>query len=184
VVCKTEVPKPDMPGPDPRVFGEIVFRFHVIEVPDKKDALYRLEVLPENGPTGYVLSYRDNPFSLAGFERIRGGKREEGEKNGPQPFVATSMDRLVLDFPMTPPPERLFRPLTKDLHGDPFTQTFDPINDGARATLESPGYRVEFVWKKGLPWWSSVDRTYTPRSNEGRDRTFAGSGRLLQEQDP
>ena len=184
VVCKTEVPKADMPSPDPKVFRNIFFRFRVVEVPDGIHLLYRVNVFHEGDEgedTAYALFYRPNPFSLDHFRTHDRDGWSGDKKNGERPFVRSLPNRLILDFPIMPSGEDIFKPFTFQLGiDDPsYTQIIRRIEGGIRITLESKWYRLEFVWKKDEPWWESVDLSYAP-SYEGQPRQFNGSGRLLR----
>jgi hypothetical protein len=172
-----------------RLYSEIVFEMRVAEIPRNELGLFRLDVTSETPEhvVRYHAYYRAHPFSFARLVPLDDdGKptspvREQSSEDAPYPESEGSYPgRFLGDFPTMPRPARLGES-TYLVRGWPArVQKVERTGDVLRFTI----YRTEFQvvtmeWKRGAPWWSSLQRTRSPYYNHP-ESAFDGSGKLLE----
>jgi hypothetical protein len=142
------------------IFQEFDFDFRVSEVPANDDGVFLIDI--ENKPLRlhYVGKYRNKPFSFVRLEDQLGYgiSNTPDETNPPIPYMGRSWGKFVKVFPALPWPPRLGH--TPFVFNKVFaTQVIERTADGLRFTLETQYERFVITWKRGAPWWSSMEQT-------------------------
>jgi len=101
------------------------------------------------------------------------------ETNPPVPYLGGEWGRFIKDFPAMPTVPRLgIVPFVLDR--GPVTQEIERTAEGLRFTLLQTTLRVVITWKRGAPWWLSLERVALPFPGGTEPPQFLASGRLLE----
>jgi len=177
VSMKTEVPAVPVKSPMwERTFADVVFDFRVLSVSSSDDGVFEIDIQSKEEGLRYVGKYRKKPFSFVRLEDERGKTIAMTEETNPAiPYVGEPWGKFIKDYPIMPLVPRVgVTPFV--LYNRPATQEIERTAEGLRFTIVVFDLRVVINWKRGAPWWSSVERTgYLPPLPV----KFLGSGELL-----
>jgi hypothetical protein len=143
------------------VYDEIELAFRVIDAPGGDDGVFRIDVQSKAGGPRihYVASYRARPFSFVRLEDEAGKSISRmDETNPPIPYIGGDWGGFIKDFPAMPTiPRAGLVPFLFDK--EPAAQDTERTAEGLRFTLTRTNLRAVIHWKRGAPWWSSIEET-------------------------
>jgi hypothetical protein len=178
VSMKTQFGDPNVAMPNyRRPFGDLVFEFQVLSVPQEDDGVYLVDIQSKNPTHHYVAQYRKNPFSFVRLDdQLNPDFTRFTESNSCLPHVGL-LDRIIQDFPAMPQVPRLGVTPFLRLGRIPAAQEIEATGEGLRFTITAPNFQSVMTWKRGAPWWSTVERGgMSPLGSQ----EFLGSGELLK----
>jgi hypothetical protein len=173
-------------------FVKVEFALRVDSVPASDDGVFVVNVQrTDRVAQQYEATYRKQPFSFVQVKDLRFPNAQGQEANTSIPFYGVPMRGFIRDFPALPGVAQLG--VTPFMAGSyPATQNIERTADGLRFTVEAWGYRGVITWKRGAPWWSSIECVDMPivpgfpvppkfRCSGTLLSKFDASGRLLSE---
>ncbi len=179
VAMKTEYDGPPLMAPAGPMFEELEFAFRVVAMPEGDDGVYRLDVECKPSRLHYYATYRAKTFSFVRLEDEAGKSVSMvDETNPPIPYLGGVWGRFIKDFPAMPTvPRTGIVPFV--FNKEPATQDVERTADGLRFTLTRATLRVVIDWKRGAPWWSSLERVAFQFPGIPGPPQFLASGKLL-----
>lgn len=152
---------PDKTGNPKRFFRNRVFDFRVEEVPEGDEGFFLVRIKSDGTPkVDWIGKYRNKAFSFVRLEDERGEAVPWHQAdNGASPCIGDTPEGYLKDFPMMPPLPRLgVTPFIFEKNVA-MAQDIERTVDGLRFTIIGEhGFRSLIEWKRGAPWWSSVER--------------------------
>ena len=145
----------------------LVYDFLVEEAPEGDEGVFLVRIKSATLPrVNWLGKYRKRPFSFVGLEDPGGNPvPPSSHDNGEGPFVGTTWEGFLKDFPIMPAVPRLgVTPLTSKK--PELTQEIARTPEGLRFTLVDGPLRSVIEWKRGAPWWSSLEWTDPHRLGE------------------
>jgi hypothetical protein len=140
-------------------FVDVVFDFRVLELPASDGGVFLVDVECKPERLHFLGKYRKTPFSFVRLEDERGKSVSmTDETNPPLPYLGQPWDKFIKAFPAMPwTPHLGITPFVFDKA--PAAQEIERTADGLRFTISATYVRVVITWKRGAPWWSSVEQT-------------------------
>lgn len=146
------------------------FDMTVAEVPTARAGAYKLATVSDT--FRYFAWYRPEPFTFDRLDDDVEGTLSPAlpfDHAPPRPYLGGLRGGFITDFPALPiPPTTGEQPMA--IEGRPGVLTVKEVNGGVQWTYESDALREVMVWRRGDPWWSTLERRLMP----SRTRVFLG----------
>ncbi len=148
-------------GNPKRFFRNVVFDFRVEDVPEGDDGFFLVRIKSADiSSVNWVGKYRKKPFSFVRLEDQSGRAVPWSDAdNGESPFVGLTNEGFLKDFPIMPTVPRLGVTPFIFKKNVPIAQQVERTPDGLRFTLVEGHLTSVIEWKRGAPWWSSLEWT-------------------------